>query len=69
MAGAGRTRRVAAGVCLVLPFAALLWPPWYAHEQPQIGDVPFFYWYQFAWVPGSVLLMIIAAVLLRENDH
>jgi hypothetical protein len=58
-------RRAAAAVCLALPFAGLLWPPWYAHDAPHLGGVPFFYWYQFAWVPGSVALMIVAARLLR----
>jgi hypothetical protein len=38
-------------VLLALPFAGLLYPPLYAHEDPSLLGFPFFYWYQFAWVP------------------
>jgi hypothetical protein len=41
---------------LVLPFAGLLWPPLYVRDEPRLGGVPFFYWYQFAWVIVSVTL-------------
>jgi Protein of unknown function (DUF3311) len=36
---------------LVLPFLGLLYPPLYATEDPELFGFPFFYWYQFAWVP------------------
>ena len=36
---------------LLLPFIGLLYPPLYATEDPQLFGFPFFYWYQFAWVP------------------
>jgi hypothetical protein len=36
---------------LLLPFAGLLYPPLYATEDPELFGFPFFYWYQFAWVP------------------
>jgi Protein of unknown function (DUF3311) len=29
----------------------LLYPPLYATEDPELFGFPFFYWYQFAWVP------------------
>jgi Protein of unknown function (DUF3311) len=35
---------------LLLPFVALLWPPFYAKQTPKLGGFPFFYWYQFLWV-------------------
>ena len=35
---------------LISPFVALLWIPFYAGAKPYLGGVPFFYWYQFAWV-------------------
>jgi hypothetical protein len=38
-------------VLLVLPFLGLLYPPLYATEDPELFGFPFFYWYQFAWVP------------------
>jgi hypothetical protein len=40
----------AAAVCLLIPLVALLWVGSYAKETPRLGGVPFFFWYQFAWV-------------------
>jgi Protein of unknown function (DUF3311) len=34
-----------------VPFLGLLYPPLYATEDPELFGFPFFYWYQFAWVP------------------
>jgi Protein of unknown function (DUF3311) len=36
---------------LLVPFLGLLYPPLYASEDPELFGFPFFYWYQFAWVP------------------
>ena len=41
---------VAAGVCLLVPLVALMWVSSYAKETPKLGGIPFFFWYQFAWV-------------------
>jgi hypothetical protein len=41
---------------LVPPFVGLLWVPLYADEKPELFGFPFFYWYQFAWVPVTALL-------------
>jgi membrane protein implicated in regulation of membrane protease activity len=41
---------VAAGVCLLVPVVALMWVGSYAKETPRLGGIPFFFWYQFAWV-------------------
>ncbi|MEU5939670.1 DUF3311 domain-containing protein [Micromonospora sp. NPDC047548] len=57
-------RVTVAGACLSAPVVALLWVPWYALERPRLAGVPFFYWYQFLWVPLSVLCMIAAYLLL-----
>ena len=41
---------------LLLPFAALLFPAFYARGEPAFDHVPFFYWYQFAWLIASALV-------------
>jgi hypothetical protein len=41
---------VTAGICLLLPVVALMWVSSYAKETPRLGGIPFFFWYQFAWV-------------------
>jgi hypothetical protein len=42
---------------LIIPFLGLLPVPLYAHEDPELFGFPFFYWYQFAWVPITSLLV------------
>ena len=41
---------VAAGVCLLVPVVALMWVSSYAKVTPRLWGIPFFFWYQFAWV-------------------
>ncbi|WP_399226856.1 DUF3311 domain-containing protein [Streptomyces sp. TRM49041] len=63
-----RLRRVTAAVLLLAPAAGLLWVPWYGGARPRLAGVPFFYWYQLAWVPGCGLALL-AAYLLTRNVH
>ncbi len=44
---------------LLLPFAGLLWLPFYNHEGPALFGFPFFYWYQLLWVPVTAVLIWI----------
>jgi uncharacterized protein DUF3311 len=39
---------------LLVPLLGLLIPPIYNHVDPELFGIPFFYWYQLAWVPLSV---------------
>lgn len=41
---------------LLLPFLGLLWVPFYNLQTPELFGFPFFYWYQLAWVPLTMLL-------------
>ena len=41
---------VAAGILLIIPIVALMWVGSYAKDTPELGGVPFFFWYQFLWV-------------------
>ncbi|MHB1566360.1 MAG: DUF3311 domain-containing protein [Acidiferrobacter sp.] len=52
-------------VLLILPFVALLWVPFYNKITPTLLGFPFFYWYQLAWVPLSVLLSGIVYLLTK----
>ncbi|NUU21152.1 MAG: DUF3311 domain-containing protein [Streptomycetaceae bacterium] len=60
-------RRVAAAVCLLVPVLALLSVPLYARTGPRLGGVPFFYWYQFGWIPVCVAAMAAAYRLTRPS--
>lgn len=51
-AGNGGERRIWSWwyLLLLLPFLGLLYPPLYAFEEPRLIGIPFFYWYQLAWL-------------------
>ena len=53
---------------LVLPFGALLYPPLYARHEPTLAGVPFFYWYQLAWVVASAALTYAVVRRPGTND-
>ncbi|HXW76279.1 MAG TPA: DUF3311 domain-containing protein [Candidatus Eremiobacteraceae bacterium] len=54
---------------LLVPFAATLFPQFYAHAEPAMFGIPFFYWYQFAWIAGTGVLMAIIFALTRPGDR
>jgi hypothetical protein len=41
---------------LVLPGIAPLLTPLYNRLEPALWGIPFFYWYQFAWVPVAAVI-------------
>jgi hypothetical protein len=61
--------RVVIAVCLVAPFVALLWVGSYAKVDPTFIGIPFFYWYQMAWVVGCAVLIGVAYVLIRREER
>jgi hypothetical protein len=54
---------------LLLPFAGLLYPPLYATEDPELFGFPFFYWYQFAWVPVTAAVTYFVYRKTRPADE
>ena len=61
--------RVIAGVCLFIPFVAMLWVGSYAKLTPEFIGIPFFYWYQMLWVFLSSALTFTAYVLVRREER
>ncbi|SEF85680.1 Protein of unknown function [Actinacidiphila yanglinensis] len=59
--------RVAAGICLIIPLVSMLWVNSYSRLTPTFIGMPFFYWYQLAWVPVSAALTYTAYVLVRRD--
>jgi hypothetical protein len=53
------------GLLLIVPFVALLWVPFYNSLEPALFGFPFFYWYQFLWVPITSLLIYVVYVKSR----
>jgi hypothetical protein len=44
-------------ILLAVPYLALCFPQLYARETPALFGFPFFYWYQFAWVVLTSVLL------------
>jgi len=53
---------------LLIPFVATLWVPFYAGAEPAIEGVPYFYWYQFLWVPISAVITAVVYFATREPE-
>ena len=44
---------------LLLPFIGVLIPAFYNKKDPELGGVPFFYWYQMLWIAISVAVTVV----------
>ncbi|MDP9882779.1 hypothetical protein J2W21_000258 [Sinomonas atrocyanea] len=58
-----------AGVLLAAAIVLPLVPQMYSFDQPRLGGMPFFYWYQLLWVPISAALSGIAYWLVSTEDR
>ena len=56
-------------ILLVVAIAGTLWVPIYARSAPKLGPLPFFYWYQFIWVPVSAALCWTCYLLLKRKPR
>lgn len=59
--------RRAAYVLLVVPFVGTLIPPIYNRAGPPLFGMPFFYWYQLAWVLVTAALLGLFLALTRSR--
>lgn len=51
---------------LLVPFVGTLWVPFYDAADPRLAGIPYFYWYQFLWIPIGALLTAIVYLATRE---
>jgi len=61
-AEAAARRKLAAppvNLLLLVPLLGVLFPPIFNVREPELFGFPFFYWYQLAWVPLSVLCTLV----------
>lgn len=64
---AERSPRRWALLLLLLPLAAVLWPPLFNRETPTLIGMPFFVWYQLAGVAlGGILTGVVYALSGRS---
>jgi hypothetical protein len=50
----------------VVQYAVILWPPLYNKAEPSVLGVPFFYWFQLAWVVVSAVITAVVYFATRE---
>ena len=50
----------------IVQYVAVLWPPFYNRVEPRFIGMPFFYWYQLAWV---VIAAVFTAVVYRATTR
>lgn len=57
-------------VLLAVPIVLPLAVPLYARETPELGGIPFFFWFQFALIPVAAICTTLAyrAVVSVEGD-
>ena len=60
-------RKALIASALLLPYAGLCFPQVYARATPALFGFPFFYWYQFAWVILTSLLLWLVYRLLKAD--
>jgi uncharacterized membrane protein len=53
---------------LLIPFVSLLWVPFYNRLDPKLFGIPFFYWYQFAWVILTSLIILFVDSRTRDGE-
>ncbi len=51
-----RRRRSWLLIFLIIPFIALLYPPFYNHPDPTFIGIPFLYWYSMLWIISQPFL-------------
>ena len=54
---------------LLVPLVGLLIPSLYNSRDPELIGLPFFYWYQLAWVPISVAVTALVYIKTREPER
>ncbi len=56
------------GGLLLIPMVAPLLVNTYARDEPDLGGVPFFYWYQFLWILIAVAITSICyRIVVRQE--
>ncbi|HEV3356450.1 MAG TPA: DUF3311 domain-containing protein [Pseudonocardiaceae bacterium] len=54
---------------LLVPLLMLI-TPWFNHDSPRLAGLPFFYWYQFAFViVGVACVWIVYAMTKKPADR
>ena len=58
--GSARTRRLWTGLMFLVVVVVSLWVPLYNRIEPALAGMPFFYWFQIAWIVVGAVAVAIA---------
>jgi hypothetical protein len=61
-------RRHPIKLLLIVPLVGVLVPEFYNFANPSIGGMPFFYWYQLAWIAGVAVVTAIVYFGTRSRS-
>jgi hypothetical protein len=50
----------------LVQFVVALYPPFFNKIEPTLMGIPFFYWFQLAWVLGSAVLTAIVYFAAKD---
>ncbi|WP_291999974.1 DUF3311 domain-containing protein [Caldivirga sp.] len=64
----GLGRRVAAAILFIVPWVFYLVLPVYNRVNPEVGGVPFFYWFQTLWLVIAAVLSLIGVFLIHGGE-
>ena len=53
---------------LLLPIAAVIYPPLYNHRDPTFGGIPFFVWYQLVAVVFGGVVTGVVYLLITDRQ-
>ena len=61
--------KVLLAVLLLVPIVGPLAVPVYARESPELGGVPFFFWFQFALIPLASAFTVAAFRVVSRHEN
>jgi Protein of unknown function (DUF3311) len=64
-----RLKRYWPRLLFLIPFFAMLWVPSYNRIAPELAGIPFFYWYQLAWVLIGAAIALTAYAIETRVTH
>lgn len=65
----GSWLRLSPRLLFLIPFFAVLWVPSYNRLEPTLGGVPFFYWYQLAWILIGAAIVLVVYLIEARITH
>lgn len=60
---------VVSGILLLVAVVVPLFVPAYAFDEPRLAGIPYFYWYQMAWIPVTAALVGVSYWLVTKEDR